>query len=493
MTMSRELTTVMVIFLLPLPLSTFSMKALSSGSQAAALPWLKADGRWIIDEGGNTVLLRGANYNGMEFGWFEHAEDDFRRMEGWGFDVVRLPIAWSYVEPREGQYDDSYLDRVDGVIAWCRNSRLHVILDMHQWNWAPKYQGNGLPDWAVAQYSDRDKAKVGFFSNETMQDHFSNMWRYVADRYKNESTIFAYDIFNEPNVDYGLMGEEAFLGRLRSFYQMAIDHIREVDSRHAVMIEPPWGGGIRAWTKVEDPNLVLSTHLYTEGTADGTTGYDGDSGKLEADFLVSYGLSLQWNVPLVIGEFGVGSAATKAHEWTRDFVSIFDKYMINACWWSYWRDDDSFGLLTTKGEEKGNLLSALVRIYPSEFNCTPEGLDYDIYMNVSETLWYLNIERDIVAIFKVPSRMGGNFSVSSNFSSTSFSFDGGTSEVKVILHGQGGGYIEIGQRPSEYRAINEGPKSIIQDPIFIASLSLNILLLLAVMALRHRHKKHLHP
>jgi len=485
--MPRVLTTIMVTFLLML--GAFSMKALPASSQAADLPWLKAYGRWIIDEMGNLVLLRGADYSGMEFGWFDHSEDDFRRMGNWGFDAVRLPIAWSYVEPREGQYDNSYLERVDRVITWCKNSHLYVILDMHQWNWAPKYQGNGLPDWAVAQYSDQEKAKVGFFTNRTIQDQFSNMWRYLANRYKNESTIFAYDIFNEPNVDYSLMNEGAFLEGLHSFYQMAVDHIREVDSRHAVMIEPPWGGGIEAWARVDDTNLVLSTHLYTEGTWDGKTGYDGDSGKLEADFLLGYNLSLKWHVPLVIGEFGVGSAATKAHEWTRDFMNIFDKYIISTCWWSYWRDDDSFGLLTSKGEEKENLLSALVRIYPCQFNWTPERLHYDIYMNVSETLWHLNKAGDIVVVFKVPSRMGGNFSISSNFSSTSFSFDEGTSEVHVILHGHGGGYVEIGQRPSEYQTINTGPKSIIQNPIFIASLTLNIALLLTIIALRYRRTR----
>jgi aryl-phospho-beta-D-glucosidase BglC (GH1 family) len=487
MTMRRELTTIMVTFLLLM--SAFSMKALPANSQASDLPWLKADGRWIVDEGGNLVLLRGADYSGMEYGWFGLTQDDFRRMENWGFDVVRLPIAWSYVEPSEGQYNNSYLDIVDRVIAWCKNSHLYVILDMHQWNWAPKYQGNGLPDWAVTQYSDQEKAKVGFFTDRTIQGKFFSMWQYVANRYKNESTIFAYDIFNEANVDYSLMGEGTFLERLHYFYQMAVDYIREVDSRHAVMVEPPWGGGIKAWTKVNDNNLILSTHLYTEGTWDGKTGYDGDSGKLEADFLLSYNLSLMWHVPLVIGEFGVGSAATKAHEWARDFMNIFDKYLVSDCWWSYGRDDDSFGLLTSKGEEKGNLLSALIRIYPCQFNSPPERVNYDIYMNVSENTWHLEEAGDIVAAFKVPSRMGGNFSVSSNFSSTSFSFDEGTSEVKVMLHGRGGGYVEIGQRPSEYHIGNASPKSIIQEPLFIASLILNIALLLTVIALRYKHKR----
>ena len=486
--MSRGQTIPAVIFLLLLS-SSMPINALSQNPETENLQWLKVKGRWIVDEDGNSVLLRGADYMGMEFGWFYHSEEDFFRMKSWGFNVVRLPIAWSYIEPREGYYDDNYLAILDRVISWCRKYGLYIILDMHQWNWAPKFDGNGLPDWAVEQYSDQDQAKVGFFRNETIQDQFFNMWRYVANRYKNESTIFAYDIFNEPNVDYRLMSKESFLERLYNFYQSAVDHIREVDIRHAVMIEPPWGGGITDWSMIYDTNLVLSTHLYTEGTWDGATGYDGNSSELEADFLVGYNFSLIWNLPLVIGEFGVGSAATKAHEWTRDFMNIFDKYMVSACWWSYWRDDDSMGLLTSNGEEKENLLSALVRIYPCRFNYAPSRLSYDIDINVSETEWYLNKEDNIVATFKMPSRMGGNLSKSTNFDSAFFSFIKDTSELRVTLHGQGGVYVQIGQKPSENPSNEERPKSIFRDPIFIFSLTLNIILLLTVIALRHRHMR----
>lgn len=175
MTMSREPSTLTVTFLLLL--SIFSIKALPLSSKADNLPWLKTDGRWITDEGGDLVLLRGADYMGMEFGWFGHSEDDFKRMESWGFNVVRLPIAWSYVEPIEGRYNDSYLEKVDRVIAWCKNTHLYVILDMHQWNWAPKYQGNGLPDWAVAQVLGSRKSQRWILHE---RDHSRSILQHVA-------------------------------------------------------------------------------------------------------------------------------------------------------------------------------------------------------------------------------------------------------------------------------------------------------------------------
>ncbi len=487
MPMSRGHAVPIVLLIILVSCST-PIKAASQSSEPERLPWLKASGRWIVDEDGNFVLLRGADYMGMEFGWFGHSEEDFERMRSWGFNVVRLPIAWSYVEPEEGYYDDSYLATVDTVISWCRENGLYVILDMHQWNWAPKFDGNGLPDWAVEQYTSQDQAKFGFFTDAATQGKFFDMWRYVADRFKDESTIFAYDIFNEPNVDYGLMSEGAFLEKLLTFYQGAADHIREVDSRHAVMIEPPWGSTVANGSIIYDPNLVFSAHLYTEGTWDGITGYDGNSTTLEEDFLVSYDFSAAWNVPLVIGEFGVGSAATKAHEWARDYMSIFDKYVTSACWWSYWRDDDSMGLLTSNGEEKESLLSALIRIYPCRYNVTPTGTVYGIDANYSETDWYLDTEGSIVVTFKIPPKIGGNFTKSTNFETSSFTYNQDASELLVTLHGQGGGYVELGQKPKE-QIVEVVTRSVFRDPAFVLSLSLNIVLLLTVIVLRNKRMR----
>jgi len=116
-------------------------------------------------------------------------------------------------------------------------------------------------------------------------------------------------------------------------------------------------------------------------------------------------------------------------------------------------------------------------------------MSYDIDMNVSETEWYLDKEDNIIAIFKMPSTIGGNLSKSTNFDSAFFSFIKDTSELRVTLHGQGEGYVQIGQKPSENPSNEEKPKSIFRDPIFIFSFTLNIILLLTVITLRQRRMR----
>jgi aryl-phospho-beta-D-glucosidase BglC (GH1 family) len=469
-----------------LSLGILSPKVHSQGNGLDNLPWLKTNGRWIVDESGNTVILRGTNYMGMEFGWFGHSEEDFKRIRDWGFTVVRLPIAWSYIEPKEGYYNESYLKIVDKVISWCKEYKLYVILDMHQWNWAPKFGGNGLPNWAVEKYSSQDEAKVGFLNNETLQNEFFKMWVYVAKRYKNESTIFAYDVLNEPNVNYNLMNRDVFIKKLQLFYQGAIDAIRKVDRKHILFVEPPWGDEVEAFQDISfnDFNLVLSTHLYTEGTWDGKTGYDGNISKLESDFLRGYNLSLKWNTPLFVGEFGVGSSAAKAQEWARDYVNIFDKYMVGATWWTYWRDDNSFGLLTSKGEEKKNILSALIRIYPYSFNLPPKKFSYDIYNSTLVAQWdQSNNNSEVEVLFKVPSTIGEYFSISSNFSKTTFSFIKELQSINVTAQGGQKSYIKISSNIlTNYEVKKTSPNFSLF--FFSFSLALNFVLLAVLVFLK---------
>src|SRR5436853_7769196 len=72
-------------------------------SSAASRRWVP-DGTWVRDASGRVLLLRGSNYSGLEWGYFSNQphgpeEADFAQMQSWGITVVRLPIAWTYLEP----------------------------------------------------------------------------------------------------------------------------------------------------------------------------------------------------------------------------------------------------------------------------------------------------------------------------------------------------------------------------------------------------------
>jgi hypothetical protein len=56
---------------------------------------------------------------------------DLAEMAAFGFNVLRLPLSWSLLEPEPGRYDRLYLDRIAQVVGWAREAGIYVILDMH--------------------------------------------------------------------------------------------------------------------------------------------------------------------------------------------------------------------------------------------------------------------------------------------------------------------------------------------------------------------------
>jgi endoglycosylceramidase len=108
---------------------------------ASAVPsagWLRSVGGRIEDQQARTVLLRGFNYDALldwrnaEPGPRTPLDDtDATLMRRAGFDVVRLPISWSLLEPRRHEVSAGYLDRVVAAVRLLERHGLRVVLDMH--------------------------------------------------------------------------------------------------------------------------------------------------------------------------------------------------------------------------------------------------------------------------------------------------------------------------------------------------------------------------
>ncbi|MHB1500347.1 MAG: G1 family glutamic endopeptidase [Candidatus Dormibacteria bacterium] len=88
----------------------------------SSLPWLHSNGRLVLNCSGQQVLLRGMNVTGpmqakdVNPGPIPTA-NDFQQMQADGFDVVRIPISWSLLEPRPGVFSTSYLDLIKKVVT----------------------------------------------------------------------------------------------------------------------------------------------------------------------------------------------------------------------------------------------------------------------------------------------------------------------------------------------------------------------------------------
>ena len=106
--------------------AALALCVLLAAPAGAATGHLHSDGAWIRDGRGRVILLRGLNYSGLEFGNVigrpnGPAAEDFAQMASWGVNVVRLAIAWHYLEPQPGVFDLQFLrDNVDPIVKWAR-------------------------------------------------------------------------------------------------------------------------------------------------------------------------------------------------------------------------------------------------------------------------------------------------------------------------------------------------------------------------------------
>lgn len=184
---------------------------------------IRTQGNKFIDMQGRHTILHGINMvcKEKERNYIgDYKEEDFKTLKQWGFNVIRLGIFWDGIEPVPGQYDDNYLSMIDKLIELAGKHDLCVILDMHQDLFSCIYS-DGAPEWATITdgkehirtdlWSESyllspavQTAFDNFWNNRQasdgigIQDHFINMWKYIASRYQDNKVVIGYDILNEP-------------------------------------------------------------------------------------------------------------------------------------------------------------------------------------------------------------------------------------------------------------------------------------------------------
>ena len=419
--------------------------------------FLTVQGTQFVDQAGNFVVLRGANFFGYEYGLFgTHTEADYKKMASWGFNLVRLPIAWNFIEPEPNQYDDTYLQRtVDRDLAWAEKYGIHIIISMHQYGWSPHFTWfdswatAGLPLWAASTYENtlagEGQSRADFWnglgpngspvseSNPSMQDRFFAMWQHVARRYSSSTVVAGYDIFNEPysySIDYKLRPDDLWTlvpKVLATFHAKLVDSIRIVDPIHICFWEAPSGFPNR-------PNTAHSTHYPGQ---DDFSLYDAVKVRSAVERVIA--VSQAWNVPVFVGEWGMLASAGDVATYIRDFYDLTDKYLMSSAWWSYGKGGFQMYLLDQSGNERVVLTQNLIRPYlgmssttPSYSSYSPDTKEFRVGLQgPCEMRVYVSPFRDVAQV-NVDSGSASTFWVSVNYV-MGVSATSGASQVSVIL------------------------------------------------------------
>ena len=336
---------------------------------ATGLPWLRTAGRsQIVDEQGRKVLLRGFNADAL----VSYPKDppapldemDATLMAQAGFDVVRLGIDWAQLEPVRGRINQAYLDRVAATVAVLNRHRLYVVLDMHfRLGWSPRFGYSGAPDWAtiglpnwnpLPQYSWTPAISPAAFISDTYfwmsadwKKDFYWVWQTVAARFKNDSGVAGYDLFNEahPLPIPPRIFEKNYLFPM---FRDAIQSIGAVDANHLVFIEGVLLLSLNTdVVQLKAPNLVYGTHIY-EGSLVPPL-WNGDPTYLGQRFRQRVTEAAQVPAPLWIGELGYDMTQNGALSYADAALNEMDDLGVGWAWWQ-WRETRYWGIVDAGGQ-----------------------------------------------------------------------------------------------------------------------------------------------
>lgn len=322
-----------------------TIQASSLKSKNNGKPFLKVKGQDIVTPNGESFLIQGINLGNWlnpegymflfkDVSSYRLIDQAFREMVGpdftdqfWktfkdnyitrediayikqtGMNSIRLPFHYKLFTDEDYMGLKSNQDgfaRVDSVIKWCKAEGLYVILDMHD-----------APGGQTGDNIDDSYGYPWLFESETSKQLFSEIWKKIADRYKNEPTVLGYDLLNEPIATYFTNKEE--INKLMvPVYKRGIEAIRSVDPNHIILLGgAQWNSNFSMFDeKAIDSNMLYTCHRYWCDT-------------LQSNLQDFIDFRNKVNLPLYMGETGENT-----DEWVGGFRRLMER---NNMGWHFW-------------------------------------------------------------------------------------------------------------------------------------------------------------
>jgi endoglucanase len=309
----------------------------------------------------NASYLRGINLAGAEFGhdklpgvygidyiYPSNANLDYYNSKG--LKLVRLPFLWERLQRTlGGPLDATELGRIDAVVAAAKARGMQIILDPHNYG---RYTLNGT------QYL------IG--TSQVPNSTFTDFWTKLANHYKNESTIYAFSLMNEPHDTNGTWPAAA---------QAGLNGVRSVDKTHLVMVPGDGWSGAWSWKMnnanllLNDPsnNLMYEAHQYFDRDNSGTykESYDASGAypMVGADRVQPF---LDWlkanNVRGIITEYGIPNNDPRWQVVLDNFLNKLNEAGVGGTYWAGgpWWGDYVLSSEPTNGQDKP-VMNTLIR------------------------------------------------------------------------------------------------------------------------------------
>lgn len=215
-------------------------------TESKTLPKIKVEGKNIVTENGEVFRLKGVSFSdpdklGKNGQWNKRY---FQEAKNWGCNVVRFAVHPTALNNRGWE---AYFDLVDKGVNLATELEMYVIIDWHS-------IGN---------------LNTEKFSNKmyiTSMEETVKFWKTVAQKYKGNSTVAVYELFNEPTNEGGKLGELSW-NTWKPTLEKIIDEITKIDNEKIFLVAGMnWGYFLDE--VLENPvarkNVAYSSHPYPQ-------------------------------------------------------------------------------------------------------------------------------------------------------------------------------------------------------------------------------------
>ncbi len=275
-------------------------------------------------------------------------EEDIAQIEKLGFNCVRVPFWYRNFMTEdlewltENHNDNRGFQKLDWLISTCEKYGIYVMLDLH-----------GAPGGQSMNHCTGKAGRNELYENEKMMNATVELWRAIAERYKEDKTVVAYDLLNEPQNNGGYEGDyswtsesEEAVSRTNKAYDILYKAIREIDKNHIISFE-----GIWSTTVLPDPdemgyeNVLYQLHLY-----------DSEKGMIRYRVKELKTARKDWGVAVIVGEYNNHECEEYAQKlYARNDISrikwTYKTYNAGSTWGIFNKDVERIDIKTASYEE----------------------------------------------------------------------------------------------------------------------------------------------
>ncbi len=382
--------------------------------------WLSVKGNKIVDSKGKEVWLTGVNWFGYNTGtntfdglWACDLNSSIEAIADHGFNLLRVPFSaelinqWAKGSYPTANYNHAYnsylndmnsLEIFDYVVGQCRANGIKIMIDIHSAQ--TDASGHMKPMWYEGNVTEKD---------------YRAALSWMADRYKNDDTIIAFDLKNEPHGKANESPRAKWDGskdadNWKYEAELAANAVLSKNPNVLVMVEgiEIYPKDVKSGYKSTDPGDYYST--WWGGNLRGVKDYPVDLGKYSSKLVYSphdYGPSVYqqewfkgeytyeslkkdaWNdnwlyihtsktAPILIGEWG-GFMTEPNLKWMKYLRKLIKEERLNHTFWCFNANSgDTGGLVkddfVTWDEEKYDFVKEVLWQEDGKF----VGLDHKI-------------------------------------------------------------------------------------------------------------------